>query len=154
MRRPCGTWSAGSIGTWCRNISPAPAYQFQCHRMRRHAHRNGFQSSGSRIRHDLLLWEDHCERTRPECVRKFPPRPVFPGSGDLIQGFQIRNVNDQRIIRGPALCFVDPRCSCFIQCIRSQAVHRFCRKRDQTALKQDPPRRIHLLVPDLPGHIK
>ena len=145
MFRQCRAWSSWRVCTRRCDISAAfPDQRKRCP-VGRHPYSYGIHPSGRFIRHDFALRQNHGQRAGPECICK-PHCCLRDVRYDLFQIFKTADMNDQRIIRRTALCFINIRSRLCLKRIRTQTIHRLCRKRHKTAWPENLAR--------LPDHLR
>ena len=118
-----GTGPPGGVAGWGGDGDPGPADDLQGHGVIGTADAHGGQAAGGPQGDNFLLGQDHGQRSWPKGPGQGIGRrrnvPAVPGQPALIG-----NMNNQRIVLGPALGFIDLPAGGFIESVGSQAIDR------------------------------
>ena len=137
-----GAGSSGSIGAWRSDKSSRGADQRLRHRIAWKTDCHAVKTSRGFPGNDIRLRKDHSQRPRPVFLRKDPGflRNLRHNFTKLVQ---LRDMNNQRIVRGPSLGRVYFHGCHWIKSVSSQSVNRLCGERHEAASFQDLPRSFY-----------
>ena len=151
MLRSCGRGTAGAVRARRCDHTAAGENQLARDRVRGHAHCHGVKPARSLQGDPVIFSNNHGQRTRPESVCQDPHlRGKLLGNG-LHLG-EIRDMHDQRIVRGPPLGRIDLPGGFGILRVSSQAIYGLCGKGHQASLAQNLPRLSQNLLQIISGH--
>ena len=96
------------------------------------AHSDAVKSARDRKRDRVLFRKDNCQGTRHKMTRKAVPElACYRIWLDLVGG---GNMNDERVIRGSALCGIDLFCAFAVSRIAAETVNGFGGENYRTAV--------------------
>ncbi len=124
------------VGTGRCNRDPGAPDKRKRHRVSRHADADQRPAGGHRIGNRCRATQQKRERSRPKGFHQ-APRSFRDVEDEPVEHDFVRNVNDDRVPRGPLLGHKDLRHCGGIQRIRSKPVHGFSGQCDQAAIAQN-----------------
>ena len=136
MLRPRRTRSARRICTWRCYKKSRLCNQHTGNCVRRHADGNCGKPPGRAIRNNILFFQYHGKRTRPEVLCQIP-RLIRNLLCQFKQRILVRYMHNQRIVRRPPLRRVNFRRCRRVKCVPAKPVHSFGRERHQPARTQN-----------------
>jgi hypothetical protein len=123
VRGGCGAHGAEAVGARCGDGGTEAGEQRVRDGMRGHAHADGVLPAGHRVRHPCPAPQDQREWAGPERIREQPCRRGHLACGSE-RGVGIREVQDERVIRGAPLHREDAAHGCVVARVGAEAVHR------------------------------
>ena len=126
----------GEIGRWRHHRAAEGAQDLARYRVRGNPDRDGVEPGGGKIGHRAAgrLRQHQRQRPRPERLRKQDGLRVE--TRDPLRRFEVADMGDQRIERGPALGLIQPRNRRRIGGVGAEPIDRLGRERDQPAVRR------------------
>ena len=124
------------IGARCGERHAGQLEQPSRERMRRRAQRHGRTTGGHDAGHAGLLGQHERERTGPESADELARRIVE--FRQFLRVRQVEHMDDERVVRRPALGPEDGAAGLGIQRVRGEPINRLGRDGHQTAVAQHP----------------